>query len=340
MRILIIKPSSLGDVVHSLPFLKAIRDTFQDAHIEWVITRDLKDVLEGNPLINGLIVFNKDSWNRPKNFSRTVKEALELVKTLRTRHYDMVVDLQGLLRSGLMAFFTHSPLKIGFKHSRECSWLFYNRKISVNGTLHAVDRYLEIAKSVGAKMKQVEFPLYIDDTEKGKIKSLIGNLQEYIVIVPSARWETKRWPPENFGMLISKLSIPCVITGSSADKQVVQQVMASSNGKGMDLCGKTNLKGLIALIAGAKAIVSNDSGPMHIGTALGVPVIALFGPTDPVRTGPYGWSEIRAKQKNKNLRVIKISIPCSPCFKKKCKDPLCMNGINVETVLEGIKEYL
>ena len=340
MKILIIKPSSLGDVIHSLPFLRAIKDTFQDAHIEWVISKSLKGILERNPLIDKLIVFDKDSWKKLRNFPKTAKGVVGLVKTLRAGRYNMVVDLQGLLRTGVMAFFAPSPLKIGFKHAREGSRHFYNKKISVNGSLHAVDKCLEVAKSVGAKTNRVEFPLYIDDTERRIIRSLIGNLTEYVVVVPSARWETKRWPPRNFGTLIAKLPVPCVITGTNADKQTVQQVMAFSGEKGINLCGKTGLKELTALIAESKAVVSNDSGPMHIGAALGIPVIALFGPTDPSKTGPYGWSEICTEQKSEKLKVLRASLDCSPCFRKKCKDPLCMRNISVETVFKEIKEYL
>ncbi|MCK5427681.1 MAG: glycosyltransferase family 9 protein, partial [Thermodesulfovibrionia bacterium] len=318
MKILIIKPSSLGDVIHSLPFLKSLKNTLPESHIEWIISKDLKDILEGNPLINKLVVFNKDAWRGLRNFPEFVRDIRSLIKTLKSGHYDMVIDLQGLLRSGLMTFFSSSPLKIGFLTAREGGSLFYNKKISVNGSLHAVNKYLEVAKSVGAQIERVEFPLSVDDTASRKIKTLIGNLSEYVVIVPSARWETKKWPPEYFGMLISKLSIPCVITGSNSDKLNVQRVLASSRGKGINLCGKTNLKELTALIAGAKAVVSNDSGPVHIGAALGVPVVALFGPTDPVKTGPYGWSGVRSERKNKHLTVVKIPLPCSPCFKKKC----------------------
>ncbi len=334
MKILIIKPSSLGDVIHSLPFLKVIKSTFHDADIEWVISKNLKEILEGNPLINRLIVFDKDSWTKIGNLSKTVKEAIGLINILKSGHYDMVVDLQGLLRSGLITFFTSSPLKVGFKNAREGSSIFYNKKISVNGSLHAVDRCLEIAKSIGAKIDKVEFPFFINDAERKKIKNLIGDLQEYVVVIPSARWKTKRWSPENFGALISKLSVPCIVTGSRADEQIVKEVMRFSNGKGTNFCGKTDLKELTALIAGAKAVVSNDSGPMHIAAALGVPVIALFGPTDPYKTGPYGWQE------KKNLRVIRVLISCSPCFKKKCKDLLCMDGISIGTVLKELEEYI
>ena len=340
MKILIIKPSSLGDVIHSLPFLKSLKNTLPESHIEWIISKDLKDILEGNPLINKLVVFNKDAWRGLRNFPEFVRDIRSLIKTLKSGHYDMVIDLQGLLRSGLMTFFSSSPLKIGFQQARECSTIFYNKKITVNGSLHAVDKYLEVANSIGAKTDKVEFPLSIDNTARKKSKNLIGNVSEYVAIVPSARWETKKWPPENFGLLISKLSIPCVITGTNSDRLTVQRVLASSKGKGINLCGKTNLKELAALIAGAKAVVSNDSGPMHIGVALGIPVISLFGPTDPIKTGPYGWSGIPSERDNKHHTVVKTVLPCSPCFKKKCKEPFCMRDISVDKVLEEIKVFL
>ena len=367
MKILIIKPSSLGDIIHSLPFLKAIKNTFPDACIEWVISKNLKEILETNPLIDRLIVFDKDSWKQLKNLPKTLKEIAGLVKTLKANQYDVVVDLQGLLRSGIITFFAPSPVKIGFKHAREGSSFFYNKKISVNKSVHAVDKYLEVAKAIRQGLGvgsdrpayrtgrldsedqgpgKIEFPLNVDKTAAENIKKLLGGLsaigrsasggkeKEYAVMVPSARWETKKWPAENFGRLISKLQIQCVLAGSSADKDVAQEVTDSSSGSIINLCGKTNLKELVALIAGAKVVVSNDSGPMHIAAALGVPVIALFGPTDPVKTGPYGW------QGKKNLKVIRTPISCSPCFKKKCKEPLCMKGISVEQVFEGIREYL
>ncbi len=340
MKILIIKPSSLGDIIHSLPFLKAIKDTFREAEVEWVISKNLEGILQGHPLISKLIVFDKDSWKNPENISKTIKETIQFIKTLRSEYYDMVIDLQGLLRSGLITSLVRSPVKAGFKHAREGGWLFYNKKVSVNGALHAVDKSLEVAKALGAKTEKAEFPLYVDELAKKKVKRLIPDLHEYIVIVPSARWETKKWPSERFGALIPELSVPSVITGSTADRQTVQQVTASSGGRGIDLCGKTDLKELTVLIAGAKVLISNDSGPLHIGTALGVPVVALFGPTDPMRTGPYGWSGNSVKAGDRKIKVIRSPVSCSPCFKKKCSEPLCMSGISVETVLKEVEEYL
>jgi heptosyltransferase-1 len=340
MKILIIKPSSLGDIIHAIPLLKVLGDTFSKAQIDWVISKNLSEILRGNPLINRLIVFDKDSWKKPGNLFESTKEIIKLAKTLRSEHYDIVLDLQGLLRSGLLTFFSDSPLKIGFRNAREGSKLFYNRKVNVNGVVHAVDRYLEVAKSLGAKPEKIEFPIYIEDSDRENIKNLTGNISEYIVIAPSARWKTKRWPPESFGTLASKLPVPCFITGSSSDRIMVEHAIAASNGQGINLCGKTTLKGLAALIEGAKAVVCNDSGPLHIAAALKVPVVALFGPTDPEKTGPYGWAGSGSVREHDYLKVIRTSIPCRPCFKKKCKDPKCMEEISVDTVLNEIKALL
>ncbi|HDH52949.1 MAG TPA: lipopolysaccharide heptosyltransferase I [Nitrospirae bacterium] len=340
MKILIIKPSSLGDVIHALPFLNAVKETFPDARIDWVISKDLKGILEDNPLINELIIFNKDAWKSVKNLPGTLSDISSLRKTLQSKRYDMVVDLQGLLRSGLITFFAPALSKIGFADAREGSRYFYDKKVPANMASHAVDRCLEVAKEIGAGVNNVAFPLHIDNTASVKIKKLLGDVDEYIVIAPSARWLTKRWPAERFASLIKKVSIPCILTGSKGDMKTAQKIMGYMAQKTeqrdnvINLCGKTGLKELAALIAGAKAVVSNDSGPMHIAAALDIPTIAIFGPTDPSKTGPYGW------QTNRKLKALKADVPCSPCRKKKCKEFICMEKISVETVFEALNEYL
>ncbi|MBI4847621.1 MAG: lipopolysaccharide heptosyltransferase I [Nitrospirae bacterium] len=350
MKMLIIKPSSLGDIIHALPFLKAVKDTFPKARIDWVISENFKDILTGNPLIDRLIVFDKDSL---KKIGKLFSITSALLKELKARRYDIVVDLQGLLRSGVMTLFSVAPVKVGFADAREGSTFFYDKKVSVNKNMHAVDKCLEIAKAIGVKVSKAEFPLHVDKASKAKAKELIGNIGEYLVIVPSARWETKRWPAENFASLIGKLSIPCVIVGSKGDKKIVQEIMDRRQktedrrqipphpplGKGgqrgvIDLCGKTDLKELVALIAGARAVVSNDSGPMHIAAALNKPLVAIFGPTDPAKTGPYGW------QKNKNMKVIRANVTCGPCRKRKCREFICMEKLSAEKVFKAVKELL
>lgn len=340
MKILIIKPSSLGDVVHSLPFLKAVKDSFPEVRIDWVISSNLKGLIDGNPLIDRLIPLNKDSWKPMGNLPGTLQELISLRKTLRSGHYDMVVDLQGLLRSGIITSFASAPLKIGLTTAREGSRYFYNRVVAVNGSIHAVDRYMEVAKAIGARMTEIEFPIHIDNAARENVLRLLNGAKEYIVIVPSARWVTKRWPVESFASLVAGLPVPCVITGSSTDKEIAEEIkdrlqtVGGDTANIIDLCGRTDLKGLVALIAGAKAVVGNDSGPIHIAAALNVPVVALFGPTDPERTGPYGW------QRDKDRKVIRVGVSCSPCFRKRCREPICMSSISVERVAEEVREYL
>ncbi|RJQ57075.1 MAG: lipopolysaccharide heptosyltransferase I [Nitrospiraceae bacterium] len=342
MKILIIKPSSLGDVIHALPFLKAVKGSFPEAQIDWVISKNLKGLLEGNPLIHELIALEKDSWKDIKKLPRTLSEINDLRKSLKSKRYDVVVDLQGLLRSGLLASFAPSSLKIGFENAREGSRFFYDKKIPVNGAVHAVDRCLEIAGAMGVKPGKIEFPLYTDEKARDKVRQITGNIPEYILIAPSARWDTKRWPAVYFASLVKKITLPCIIAGVKGDRALAEEIIHRSQSTEhrtqtatiVNLCGRTNLKELVALIDGAKAVVSNDSGPMHVAAALNKPVVALFGPTDPEKTGPYGW------QKKKNMKVVKAGVPCSPCRKKKCRDLVCMKNISVETVFEALKECL
>ncbi len=334
MKILVIKPSSLGDVIHALPFLKAIKDSYPESHVDWVISRNLKGLLEDNPLISSLIIFNKDAWKKPRNIFKTFKEIRSFKKRLSENYYEIVVDLQGLLRSGLITHSTPGALKIGFDDAREGSRFFYGKKVATDGAVHAVDKNLLIAKTIGASPKKIGFPLYVSDEARNNIQNLLKGINDYILIAPSSRWPSKRWPPEHFASLISKIGMPVVITGSPAEKNVVTAITDESPGATINLCGKTDMKELVALIDGAKAIVSNDSGPMHIAAALNKPVIALFGPTDYEKTGPYGW------QNSKDLHVLRSPVKCSPCFKRRCDDQECMSKITVETVYNVLRKYL
>jgi lipopolysaccharide heptosyltransferase II len=153
-------------------------------------------------------------------------------------------------------------------------------------------------------------------------------------MVPSARWRTKRWPAEKFAELITKMSCPSILAGSGGDRDIAHDILTQSGGHALDLCGRTSLKELAALIEGARAVISNDSGPMHIAAALGVPTVALFGPTDPEKTGPYGWKSDR------RLKVIRTEADCSPCRNRECGDFRCMESITVDAVHGAVKEFL
>jgi len=327
-KILIVKPSSLGDVVHSLPFLNAMKTCFPEAEIHWVIAKGLEDLLDGNPMIKRLWIINKGAWKKIDNAKNTVKEIKILFKGLKTEKFDLVIDLQGLLRSGIITSATRAPVRIGFQEAREGSRFFYTHRVKGGKDIHAVDRYLKIAEYLGCDVSRVSFSYSPESSSMLNSQLLTLNLpKEYAVLVPGARWKTKIWSPEKFGELASRLPVQSVVVGSKADRDSADLIVSLSKGKAISLAGKTSLKELIAVMRKAKFVISNDSGPMHIAAALGIPVYGIFGPTDPLRTGPYG----------KGHTIISSAIPCAPCFKKTCEDVKCLEGLSVDKVFEIIK---
>ena len=328
-KLLIIKPSSLGDVVHSLPFLNVMRESFPRTEIHWVIAKGLEGLLENHPMVQKLLVINKEQWKNIKKIRGTVSEFRSLVGELKGESYDIAVDLQGLLRSGILTAASKAPVRLGFREAREGSRLFYTQSITGGRDIHAVDRYLKIASAMGCDTRTVAFPMPLVK-ESLKIRQLKQETGEYAVFAPGARWKTKQWAAERFGLLSSVLSIPSIIIGSGADEALAEEAAAHSKGKAISMAGKTDIKELISLIRKAVFMVTNDSGPMHIAAACGVPVVALFGPTNPVRTGPYGSGHI----------IIRGDSDCAPCYKKKCKDIRCMDSISVDEVYEAIRNGL
>jgi lipopolysaccharide heptosyltransferase I len=328
-KILIVKPSSFGDIVHSLPFLNAVKERFPGAEIHWVIAKGLEDLLTGHPMVNKIWVIHKDMWKKLSHIRSSFQEIRVLLRGIKKEKYDIVVDLQGLLRSGIITRATGSRIRIGFKEAREGSRFFYTYKVAGGKNIHAVNRYLKIAAFLGCDTTEVcfPFPLSFNSEFRTPNSELDG---DYAVIAPGARWKTKRWPSVKFGELASLLPLKTVVIGGKGEKGIADEVVKHSKGKSISLAGKTDIKGLIEVIRGACFMISNDSGPMHIAAALGIPVFAIFGPTDPNRTGPYG----------KGHTIIRSDISCSPCFKKKCDDMGCMKDLSVEKVFGIIKKGL
>lgn len=328
-KILIIKPSSLGDVVHSLPFLNVMNKRFPKAEIHWIIARGIEGILEDNPMIHKLIVIDKDNWKKMHRLVCTIKELYLIYRLLRKEQYDLVVDLQGLLRSGIFAAVTHAPVRAGFYDAREGSNFFYTNKIRVKTNAHAVDRNLEIADFFDCDISDVRFPLPLSGTQHAPIEASFFH-ERYAVLVPGARWQSKRWSPEKFGELAARLPVKSVIVGGKEDVADSECVMNVSHGKAVSFTGRTSIKELINIIRHAQFVVSNDSGPMHVAASLNVPVFAIFGPTNPERTGPYGKGHI----------VIRKNLECSPCYKKRCSNLKCLNMISVDEVVEAIFEKI
>lgn len=335
MKILIIKLSSIGDVVHTLPALYALRNAYPSAKIDWLVEEEPSNILIGHPLLNDVFVIKKKGWL--KYFKRTYAVA----KKIRALNYDIILDFQGLLKSGIWVFLSNGKRRIGFDKSREMSYLFLNERLPpYNPDKHAVERYLDLVKHLGIKCDSINFPIPITEKEKKKVSGLLetGGVLEgtsFIVVNPMARWETKLWGAKKFAGLcnemVDNLSCRVVVVGASSEKDN-KEFFSLTNNRVVDLTGETTLRELAHLMSLSSVVITVDSGPMHIAAAMGVPVVAIFGPTAPWRTGPYGEGHT----------VIRKELPCSPCFSRICKDKdnICMKEIEVRDVLSAVEAQL
>lgn len=327
-KMLVIKPSALGDIIHSMPFLNAVRKRCPRLEIHWVVARGLHELLADHPMIDRLWIIDKDRWKRAAVLGRTVRELRDLASALRRERFDIAVDLQGLLRSGLICAMTGARERLGFAEAREGSPIFYTRRINGGRDIHAVDRYLRMAAALGCDTREVRFPL-----PPNSLRPLLDLRpgDDYLVIAPAAGGAAKQWPARYFGDLAARLPMKAFIVAGPSDTALAGEVERLSRGNAVSLAGKTDLRELTAVVVGAKLLISSDTGPMHIAAALDVPVVAVFGPTNPARTGPYGSIHT----------TVRADAPCSPCYKRKrCRDWHCMESISVERVLDIVNAKL
>lgn len=336
-RILIIKPSSPGDIIHALPVLHGLRRHLPKAHIAWLVATPFANLIDADPDLSEVIPFDRKRYGRlGRSFSIT-GEFLGFVKSLREREFDLVIDLQGLFRSGFLAMASGAPVRIGFAAGREMSWLFYSHKIPAGPTRdeHAAMKNYRIAPLLGFGEASMDFSIAItpeDRSAAGELlaESGIGESDPYAVLVPATRWETKCWPPDRYGQVAAALreqrGLRSILVGGASDHLFGTIAANASHNAAHNLCGRTTLRELAALIDRSAVVVTADSTPMHMAAAMNRPLVALFGPTNPARTGPY----------NRMNDVLKIDLECSPCyFKKLSQCPhhhACMQRLDVETV--------
>jgi len=349
MNILIIKLSAIGDVVHTLPSLAALRRLYPQAHITWVIEAAAADLITGHPHLNRVLISHRKRWQqemRRGNVANSIREISNFIKELRSRRYDLVSDFHGLFKSAVLAGLSGGVRKLGYDSLQEASSLFYNEKIPEDMSKHAVDRYLDLPAYLARQAGEAppagppEFVIPEDDHNRHRVNALLAmnhldREAPFVAINPVALWPTKLWREDLFAALaeriVQELGLTVVITGSRDEQPYVAAIFRNlKTGRIIDLTGQTSLRDLACLYRQAALVVTTDSGPMHIAAAVGTPVVALFGPTDPRRTGPYGSQHT----------VIRKELTCSPCFRKTCPTRECMEGITVEEVWGGVKEKL
>jgi heptosyltransferase I len=329
-HILLIKPSSLGDIVHAMPTCAAIRRAYPKARLTWLVKREWAGLVE-----------RIDGVDRVWPVESTLTGWLSQVPLLRAEGFDLVVDLQGLFRSAAIGWFSKSPLLVGFANGREGSPWFYSRRVPVPQLeMHAVDRYLLVAQAVGAgESGTPEFRFRIPQADHDEIGRLLNRSgvtpgTNWVAMNVSARWPTKRWPTASFAEVADRLQQEdrgaVVLIGGPEERADVAAVSAMMKTPVVDLAGSTTVGLLPALLSKASMLITNDSGPMHIAAAVGTPVVALFGPTSAVRTGPYGVGH----------EVLTGNVPCQPCFSRTCHNTLpleCLKLVSPQQVLAAVR---
>jgi len=332
-RILIVKLSSLGDVIHALPTLEALRSLYPQGHITWLVEEPHAPVLAGHPVLD-------EVWPVPRlrpgngRLLPGLRENLKLVRRLREQPFDLVIDLQGLLKSALWVVLARSPRKLGYDHTRELSYLALTERLApFDPEAHAVRRYLNVARHLGTAAEPPRFrlglPLPADVSHL-----LPDNSQPLAVVHPGARWPTKLWPAARWACLADWLArdqgFRVVITGSPGDCGLADDIVALAETRPLNLAGRTTLPELGAVLKQSRVAVTTDTGPTHLAAALGTPVAALFGPTAPWRTGPFGEGH----------EVVRLELDCSPCFQRRCPEPRCLLELPVSQAQAAVEKIL
>jgi lipopolysaccharide heptosyltransferase II len=355
-NLLIVKLSSLGDVIHSLPAVQALRRRFPEARITWAVERAHAGVLRGTDLVDELI-----EWNRG-----TYAEFFAFIRKLRAQKWDLAIDMQGWQRSGFVTWLSGAKRRMGFSPAGEWSHMYYNEKVPAPRIteLHAVERWLKLVEPLGAKFEGLPlrrgymsqgddlvqldhpgrarapaahemFPLPIAAADHAAVDRwladhyVVAGRDSLVVLNPHCRKEANMWPAECYAALAEKLIAAgrkVVLTGGPVAKPLCDEISARTEGRVLRSDGQLSLLGSAELIRRSDLFVTGDTGPMHIAAAVGTPIIALFGPALPLKTGPYAADAI----------VINKHLPCAPCFARKCPlghdVPKCMTDITVDEV--------
>jgi lipopolysaccharide heptosyltransferase I len=341
LNILVVRLSSMGDLVHTLPAVAALRKRFPDARIDWLVESRHRDVLLDNPDIDSILEVDTLGWRRKLLSPRTWRELRDALHGIRERRYDFVLDLQGTMKSAVSAFLARSKRRIGFgsDHLKErMAALLYTERVSANGEPpHVIDRHLRLLRALDVETNERRFSLPAPEAAEAAANRELARLglASFAVLNPGGSWVTKRWSPSRFGELARELErrwkLPSLVVWGPGEEALAREVVETSEGAAR-LAPETSLRELLPYIRKARLFVSGDSGPLHLASACGVPAVGIFGPTDPARNGPFGEGD----------EVVWKHVACSPCYKQRCPGfgNVCLTSVEVEDVLVAVRKRL
>jgi len=325
-----VRLGAIGDVANALVFATALKDARPDLHLGWVVHPLAAPLVEHHPCVDRVHLLRRDGG---------LLELARLVLELRGERYDAAVDLQRLQKSALLARLSGAPRVLGYARSevKELSWLWTRERIELPpGAVHMVERYLAAARHLGARSG----PRHAFPPDEAAEAWARGWSREFgappVVVGLGASKPANRWPPERFGALARALAeehdLPVCLIGGPSDRPAAAEARRAAGPAVHDFVGETSLAQLVALLRSAQLFVGCDTGPMHLAAAVGTPVVALFGPADPARTGPFGPGHV----------VLREPPPCAPCGRRTCNQPrhACMEDLTVAGVLAAVRTRL
>jgi lipopolysaccharide heptosyltransferase II len=324
-RILIILHGSVGDVTRALPLANLLRRRFPKAFLAWAVEPACLPLLEQQPAVNEIIVFDRRHWWR---------DFLPFLRKIRSRRFDLVLDLQRHFKSGLISFLSGAADRLGFNRSdcKELNWIFNNTYIpAVGDEISKLDHYLKFAECLGATAA-IDWGFRLTAEEERTVdKHLARAGESYAALFVGSRWESKQWFPDQIAAcaraIQQRYGFDVVLLGSTEDAKAAAEAEACCGIRVTNLVGRTSLREAIGIISRAKVSIGPDTGLMHISAAVGTPVVSLWGATSPSRNAPHRFEQL----------AIRGRAACSPCYIKKCPiGRLCMRSIATEEISEKV----
>lgn len=327
-RILLIRLSSLGDIVLTTPAIRAIRANFPNAHIAMLVAKQSADILRENPHLNEIITFDRLAKDKDTG------EMWRVVRLLRERKFTLAIDLQRKFRTEMLMYFSGATERVG--KGRFCTV-----RVSEQGNKHATAHYFDLLHAVGIPAEDQKLELFLAESERRdavqRLKAAgiaAGKLK--VGLFPGAGWKLREWMPERFAAigdrLVAHFNADILIFGGQQESELVQKVANLMEMRAIPFAGNLQMRQLAACIEQCDLFVTNDTGPMHIAAGVGTRTVSLFGPGNHIRFQPLGVEH----------HTIRHDVPCSPCkqFTDKCKDNICMKGIGVDEVWHAISHAL
>lgn len=338
-RILIVRPSALGDVCRSVPVLVSLRKAFPNARIEWLVQDGFADAIKAHPALDEVIPFHRNLFGSWWRNPIVAYEMLGWFLSLRNRKYDLVIDFQALGRSGFITAMTGAKRRVGFKSAREMGWLGYTVRHPKPTAIHTVDKMLHLIKSEGIEVVK-DMQLFVSNNDNLWWDDLTKQLEmagkSFVVIAPTSRWASKRWPAERWADLLDPLLDRCferiIMIGAPDEQRQVQEIVPGNSAceeRFVNLVGKATIGQTMAVISQASLVIANDSAPLHMAVGFKKPCISLFGPTSPARVGPY-------EQLDSVLRDKSLDPQSSLKFKDSRLGDAIMRSIKTADVIERI----